>query len=102
MMISPHPETVLPAMLELDYYRLCNADLRSFSDSQLISHYQRFGEPEGRRSNSIATRLDFAALVPGDARSLEIGPFCDPLLRGPNTKYFDRQTAASSSREPRR
>ena len=93
-MIAPNPSPVLPPMLELDYYRLCNADLRAYSDEHLIAHYQRFGEPEGRRSNSIATRIDFAALVPRDAHSLEIGPFYNPLLRGPNTKYFDRQTQA--------
>jgi len=81
-------------MLELDAYRLCNPDLPAYSDQQLIGHYQRFGEPEGRRSNSIATRIDFAGLIPRDARSLEIGPFYNPLLRGPNTKYFDRQSRA--------
>jgi len=93
-MIAPSPDLVLPPMLELDCYRLLHADLRSLSDQQLISHYQRFGEPEGRRSNSIATRNDFAALVPRGARSLEIGPFYTPLLRGSNTKYFDRLTQA--------
>jgi SAM-dependent methyltransferase len=73
---------------------VCNPDLQAYSEAQLIAHYQRFGEREGRRPNSLATRLDFAALVPRDARSLEIGPFYDPLLRGPNTKYFDRLTQA--------
>jgi len=93
-MIAPSPGLALPPMLELDYYRLFNADLQSYSNEHLIAHYQRFGEPEGRTPNSIATRINFAGLIPRDARSLEIGPFYNPLLRGPNTKYFDRQTKA--------
>jgi SAM-dependent methyltransferase len=80
---------VLPEPYETGAYRSAHPDLVDLSSDELRDHYRTHGEGEGRRANGIRTREDFAALVPIDARSLEIGPYFSPLLRGPNTKYFD-------------
>jgi SAM-dependent methyltransferase len=79
----------LPAEFDCDDYRLYNPDLSGLSDRALAEHYAAFGAVEGRRANSIASRADFAALIPHNAEALEIGPFHNPLLRGRRTKYFD-------------
>ena len=79
----------LPAVFEPGAYRAANDDLASFGDAELDRHYRTYGEAEGRRANALASREAFAALVPGDADSLEIGPYYSPLLHGPQTKYFD-------------
>jgi SAM-dependent methyltransferase len=84
----------LPPEFESRDYLLHNADLSGLSDRALAEHYQTFGAEEGRRANSLASRADFAALIPQGAEALEIGPFCNPLLRGRRTKYFDVLTHA--------
>jgi len=68
---------------------LYNQDLSALSDADLLNHYKQHGEAEGRRSNSIASRVEFANLIPNTANSLEIGPFNNPLLRSDQTRYFD-------------
>ena len=79
----------LPAVIEPSVYRQLWPDLRSLDDQALRIHYEQFGKDEGRAANSVATRDDFVNLIPAGASALEIGPFCKPLLRGPNVKYFD-------------
>ena len=59
------------------------------SDAELLDHYQNRGREEGRTANSLRDRNDFATLIPKHASVLEIGPFFNPLLRGPNVRYFD-------------
>jgi len=83
------PRLELPPEFESRDYLLYNADLSGLSEEALADHYARFGADEGRRANSIASRADFAALIPQGAAALEIGPFCNPLLRGRRAKYFD-------------
>jgi SAM-dependent methyltransferase len=84
---SVHVE--LPAEFDCADYLMYNPDLSGLSDEALREHYEKYGMEEGRRANSVATRNDFAAIVPPGAEVLEIGPSCAPLLRGPRTKYFD-------------
>ena len=79
----------LPAVIEPTVYRQLWPDLVNLDDQALRVHYEQFGRDEGRTANSIATREDFVNLIPADARALEIGPFCKPLLHGPYVKYFD-------------
>ncbi len=81
--------TKFPFAYERAAYRRYNPDLAALSDADLDAHYQIFGEREGRRSNELASRTDFAALVPDAEDALEIGPFSNPLLRGKNAKFFD-------------
>jgi SAM-dependent methyltransferase len=88
-MVSQAAEVTLPDAFDFTTYRLFNPDLAGFSAEELVVHYRRHGEAEGRRTNALDSRSDFAALIPEAADSLEIGPFYNPLLRGKRTKYFD-------------
>jgi SAM-dependent methyltransferase len=75
--------------IDLPLYRSLHDDLRHMDDAQLADHYRTYGWREGRRANAVQSRANFLGMVPSGARILEIGPFCVPLLRGPNVFYFD-------------
>jgi SAM-dependent methyltransferase len=92
--ISDRADVALPQLLELDAYRRFNPDLAGLPDPELVKHYIVHGEREGRRSNALGSRADFAALVPPGAEALEIGPFNNPLLCGERVRYFDVLTRA--------
>ena len=79
----------LPEEFDATTYQSIHPDLAGLADAELKTHYETFGINEGRASNSLRNRNDFASLVPNSASALEIGPFCNPLLRGPNVSYFD-------------
>jgi SAM-dependent methyltransferase len=79
----------LPKECEPVIYRQLYGDLAHLTDAELLVHYQTYGRREGRTANSLRDRNDFAALIPLHLTALEIGPFCSPLLRGPNVSYFD-------------
>jgi SAM-dependent methyltransferase len=87
--LSKFAELELPEVLECDVYRALNPDIAGFSDEQLVFHYATHGISEGREPNTLATRADFAGLVPKNADALEIGPFYSPVLKSRRTKYFD-------------
>ena len=70
-------------------YRGRYADLATMGDEELWRHWRNHGRAEGRNATVLEGRDDFAALVPGDARALEIGPYTKPVLRGPNVRYAD-------------
>ncbi|MFN7389804.1 hypothetical protein [Brevundimonas sp.] len=84
------PETWIAAELRVRY-----ADLGSLDDAALARHYEDFGRREGRIASPAAQREGLIALVPADASILEIGPFCQPVLTGPNVRYLDVLDAAS-------
>lgn len=79
----------LPPTFDVQAYRAAWPDLAGLSDEQVASHYVSYGRQEGRQSNGIATRDDFVELIPANALVLEIGPFCRPMLSGPNARFFD-------------
>lgn len=79
----------LPLEVEVESYRSLYPDLAHLSDGELLSHFDTYGRVEGRTGNRLRDRKDFVALIPSSADVLEIGPFCNPLLRGPNVSYFD-------------
>ena len=83
----------LPAEFDPHVYRSLHADLAAFSDDELLGHYRRHGKSEGRRSHSLADRQAFADLIV-DQEALEIGPFAQPLLHGPNVRYADIYSSA--------
>jgi len=78
-----------PREFEPEFYRSLYLDLESMTSSELRTHYEAHGIREGRRGSPGSDRAGFAALVPTDATILEIGPFCNPLVKGPNVRYFD-------------
>jgi hypothetical protein len=79
---------------ELDCAVYCNLypDLAGKTEQQLLEHYTSLGRTQGRPANAIASRDDFAGLIPGAWRALEIGPFAHPMLRGVNVAYCDALT----------
>jgi SAM-dependent methyltransferase len=79
----------LPDEFEAEAYRSLHWDLSHMTDAQLLDHYVTYGRGEGRTANRICDRRSFSELVPNTARVLEIGPFCNPVLRGSNVSYFD-------------
>lgn len=79
----------LPDAFDAREYLACWPDLAGKTPEELRAHYEAFGISEGRRANVVATRRDFAGLIPSDSDALEIGPFCSPLLRGPRAHFFD-------------
>src|SRR5258708_74070 len=93
MFFSPKPPRAtkleFPPEFDLSLYRTLHSDLAHLNDTELNIHYERYGSKEGRGSNALNTRSDFISLIPVGAKTLEIGPFCAPLLRGPTISYFD-------------
>ena len=79
----------LPEEVEVETYRSLHPDLAHLSNEEARIHYETYGRSEGRVSNRLRNREDFVALIPNSAKALEIGPFCNPVLRGPNVQYFD-------------
>ena len=79
----------LPAVFDAGQYVRIWPDLAGFDPLAARDHYRKHGCREGRRAHGLATRQDFIGLIPRDTPSLEIGPFCSPVLVGPNVSYFD-------------
>jgi hypothetical protein len=79
----------LPDEVEAETYRSLNPDLAHMTDGEVLAHYKTYGREEGRTSNRLRDRNDFAALIPSGAHVLEIGPFWNPLLCRPGVVYFD-------------
>ena len=61
-------------------YRANSADLESFSDEELVNHYNSYGKKENRVSTSISSKRDFLSLLQGKKNLLEIGVFDNPTL----------------------
>ena len=59
-------------------YRANNSDLGSFSDEELIKHYQKYGKKENRISTSISSKRDFLRLLQG--KKSACGVFDSPSL----------------------
>lgn len=79
----------LPLEFDPQFYRATNPDLAAFDAAALADHYDRFGRAEGRSASPAATREGLVALLPPELSALEIGPFCWPVLKGPNVRYMD-------------
>ena len=78
----------LPPSFDADHYLAANPDLTITRD-EAADHYARVGRAEGRVASPLALRENLIALIDDGRSVLEIGPFCDPLLRGPNIAYLD-------------
>ena len=65
-------------------------DLKDFSLEELMEHYKVFGKNEGRKANTIESRRDLVKVIQeSGCKTLEIGPFDCPQVRGKNVKYLD-------------
>ncbi len=80
-----------PSVLDPEIYRSVNGDLSHMSDAECLAHFHSFGVSEGRVSSLGSTKESFVQHIverhPGP--KLEIGPFCNPVLRGADVQYFD-------------
>jgi SAM-dependent methyltransferase len=88
-----HSETTgqggdLPPAFDAAFYLGANADL-DLSPADAAEHYRMIGRAEGRVASPLALRENLIALIADGRSVLEIGPFCNPLLRGPNISYLD-------------
>jgi SAM-dependent methyltransferase len=82
-MLTPPPE------LDLQFYRNVYPDLASMRDGQLSEHWSAYGIKEGRQGAATALRHGLLSLIERTDAVLEIGPFTNPTVTGPNVKYFD-------------
>ena len=78
-----------PLEFDASLYRQRYADLSQLSDDVLASHWIQFGLQEGRCASAVEGRSDFLALISQSVKALEIGPFNNPSISGPQVKYFD-------------
>lgn len=74
--------------LDVEYYRSMYKDLSHFDNDRLIQHYYKHGYSEGRVCHPRARKEDLITAFSG-VKSLEIGPFVNPLLTHENVKYLD-------------
>jgi hypothetical protein len=70
-------------------YRAIHPDLIDLSPEQLREHYFNCGKNEGRQGNRLRDRNDFSGLISTNTRTLEIGPFCNPIKTGANVDHAD-------------
>ena len=85
---APTAAGALPPRFDADHYLAANPDL-AMAPGAAADHYARVGRAEGRVASPLALRENLIALVDDGRSVLEIGPFCDPLLRGPTIAYLD-------------
>jgi SAM-dependent methyltransferase len=88
-----HPAAV-PPPFDAAYYRARNPDLDLPGNAEARAHYESSGRSEGRVASPAAEREGLVALLAAEPSVLEIGPFCSPLLTGPNVAYLDILDAA--------
>lgn len=71
------------------FYRAHYQDLAHLTDTGLREHYEQFGRNEGRQSSPFAAREGLIEMAASCESVLEIGPFCNPVMRGDNVRYLD-------------
>ncbi|MGR3794764.1 class I SAM-dependent methyltransferase [Vannielia sp. SX4] len=71
-----------------DFYRATHTDLAQLDDTQCARHYAEHGYNAGRIAHPRAKKNEFIEPFRGK-RALEIGPYVNPCLTGPSTRYLD-------------
>ncbi len=79
----------LPPVLDLQFYRDSFPDLHELEPHELVEHYATIGMAEGRPASAAALRNGLLSIAAQERSVLEIGPFCNPCLRGDKVAYFD-------------
>jgi len=82
------PADDLPPRFDPATYLSANPDL-TIPLEEAASHYESCGRAEGRVASPLALRENLIALIADGRSVLEIGPFCNPLMRGPAIAYLD-------------
>jgi SAM-dependent methyltransferase len=78
-----------PPVIDPGFYRGLYSDLSAMADGQLLDHWSRYGISEGRQGSAAALRGGLLGLIRSSDTVLEIGPFTNPAVVGPNVKYCD-------------
>ncbi|MEO0818701.1 MAG: methyltransferase domain-containing protein [Pseudomonadota bacterium] len=86
---SSKVELDFPPELDVRFYRGRNPNMSGWTDEQVTKHFVDHGQSEGRIGSVGATRRHWMTAFPETLHALEIGPFCNPFLRGSNIKYLD-------------
>lgn len=84
----------LPREFDVDFYRVRSGYLHGTSDAALHRHFVSKGIPQGRAGSRVCWRDQLAVYADAQPSVLEIGPFCNPTLRGSHVRYFDVLDAA--------
>lgn len=83
-----------PFALDVDFYRNRYPDLAHMTGDEARDHFVRHGAGEGRQAVAVGCRPAFIERLKGFGSILEIGPFCNPVVRGANVRYLDVLDAA--------
>jgi SAM-dependent methyltransferase len=79
----------LPPEFDSASYRRRYPDAREVNARELELHFSKMSATEDRNGSAVSGRADFIGLIPAGLPLLEIGPFANPLVRGPKVRYFD-------------
>ena len=79
----------LPVEFDATFYRDHHPDLAHFSNQHLHEHFVDYGRKEGRPGSHACLRSNFVSLAASERLVLEVGPFCSPVVKGENVRYFD-------------
>ena len=71
------------------FYTSSYNDLRHMTDREAADHFVRHGIVEGRQGHPRGSRPAFTDYIRTFGSVLEIGPFCNPTVRGDNIRYLD-------------
>lgn len=74
--------------LDIEHYLFTINDLSELSESEANHHYLEFGYYELRANSKNVRREHFVEQF-RTGKSLEIGPFANPVLKGTTVEYFD-------------
>jgi SAM-dependent methyltransferase len=88
-MLRDRGQPVFPEPLDPTFYRGAYPDLRAMTEVQARAHFASHGIAEGRQGSALAVREGLIGEVRRQPSVLEIGPFCNPVVRGRNVAYFD-------------
>jgi SAM-dependent methyltransferase len=82
-------DAAFPEEIDPTFYRGAYPDLRAMTEAQARAHFASHGIAEGRQGAALAAREGLIGEVRRQPSVLEIGPFCNPVVRGRNVAYFD-------------
>lgn len=83
-----------PPTVDPDTYRATSLALAALDDESAIAHYCAYGRDKGVVASPLALRENLLLFIDDDCSLLEIGPFYNPLKRGPKVEYLDMLDAA--------
>lgn len=80
--------SALPPRFDPAFYLATNPGL-DVTPSEAEAHYHREGRARGLVASPLALRENLVAMIADGRSVLEIGPFCNPLLKGASIAYLD-------------